>query len=193
MVSGEYQFFAGEDGFCSLCRTVAANTDEEKFREECLEARYRRVERRALPTEHPVNKLADSMCMPAEAFAAVVSISSRISNPTLLAAVIDELGADGFLSAQQAAQLIATVPSKQNERWVHVICARVVDAWRLTSAQHSYGACYYGMDAGAVLQASSVESLARAVFMNRASLRQFRTSNLFDGRNIEAMVASMPR
>lgn len=197
-MDGEYEFFAGEDGFCSFCRVVAGVTQADKLREECVTARYRRLERDALPADHPVNELADSMCMSSELFGAVLSMATRSNmHPGLFAQFVDDMGADGFLSAQQAAQLIAAVPVLLSERWIHVICARVVDPWRLTSAQHRYGACYYSIDAGAVIGACredyTADRLVQAVFMNRESLRSFKASNMFDGRNLEALVHACTR
>jgi len=67
-----------------------------------------------------------------------------------LAHSFDELERGCFISASQAAELMAAVlatdPKPLSAYW-HVVCSRVVDKWNLNEREHSQVCCYYGWDA----------------------------------------------
>jgi serine/threonine protein kinase len=70
--------------------------------------------------------------------------------PGALAHMFDELGDRSFISAAQAADLLATIKAcsdfehYKHFHYYHVICHRILDRWNTTSEAHGIGDCYYG-------------------------------------------------
>ena len=70
--------------------------------------------------------------------------------PKALADMFDELGDRSFISAAQAADLLATIREQDsdyygpNSDYYHVICHRILDRWNTDAGAHGIGDCYHG-------------------------------------------------
>jgi len=86
--------------------------------------------------------------MQAPALRILRKVITRATSELAVAKCLDSLQEGCFLSAAQATDLMADVqaPAEQRFKWWHVICARVVDKWRLTEKAHTQICCYYGWD-----------------------------------------------
>ena len=82
--------------------------------------------------------------------------------PKALADMFDDLDDRSFISAAQAADLLATITAcsafdhREHFGYYHVICHRILDRWNTTADAHGIGDCYHGWagDPDRVLEAA---------------------------------------
>jgi len=127
--------------------------------------------------------------------------------PKALADMFDELGDRSFISAAQAADLLATLRQadllagnsdyyhvSRNSDYYHVICHRILDRWNTDIAAHGIGDCYHGWgsDPDRVLKAARTGHGPRSMLRSNREIRVHVQNELFAQDKLSFCNASHP-